>query len=1533
MRGTIDGNEAAVDVAYRLTELCAIYPITPSSTMAELADDWASARRTNIWGTVPTIMEMQSEAGAAGAMHGALQGGAMSTTYTASQGLLLMIPNMYKIAGELTATVFQVAARSLAAQGLSIFGDHSDVMAVRQTGFALLSSASVQEAHDFALIAQAATLRSRVPFLHFFDGFRTSHEVTTMERLEDDDLRALVPDDLVREHRRRALTPERPVHPRHRTEPRRLLPGPRDRQPVLRPGRPASSRRRWTPSPSAPGAPTGSSSTPGTPRPPGSSSSWAPAVSPLARPSRRSPPPARRSACCRYGSTARSRQPSSSPRCRRTVEWIAVLDRTKEPGSMGEPLFLDVVTSLSEAHARGQLARMPRVIGGRYGLSSKEFTPGMVAGIFAELASESPRPRFTIGINDDVSGTSLPYDPDLDIENPATLRALFYGIGSDGTVGANKNTVKILAEDPQVHAQAYFVYDSKKSGGLTVSHLRFGPVPIAAPWLVAKAGFVGIHDFTLLDKVDVLSTAQDGATLLLNSPHPADQVWDSLPVPVQQEIIDRRLRLFAIDADAVAREAGLPGRTNTVLQACFFAISGVLPREEALERVKATIRKTYGRRGQEVVRRNEAAVDSAAAAMAEIPVPVAAGTGHPIPLVVPDTAPEFVRTVTAAMMAGRGESLPVSAMPVDGTFPTGTTTYEKRRISELVAEWDPDTCIQCGNCTFVCPHSVIRAKYVDAAALAGAPEAFSTLPLNAVGLPTAEYRLQVYVEDCTGCGLCVEACPVSQPADPTRKAINLEPLEPQLQTQRPNIEFFETLPFNERSRVDFGTIRGTQFLQPLFEFPGACAGCGETPYLKLLSQLFGERATIANATGCSSIYGGNLPTTPWTKNAAGRGPAWSNSLFEDNAEFGLGLRLAADLHTKLARDRLTQLRDVVGADLADAILDARQVRESELAAQRERVAELLPRLEGHSGLAVDDLRSVADHLLRRSVWIVGGDGWAYDIGSGGLDHVLATGRDVNVLVLDTEVYSNTGGQSSKSTPIGAVAKFAAAGKTMNKKDIALQAIAYGNVYVARVAMGADPHQTLTAFREAEAYDGPSLIIAYSHCIAHGYDLRKGLDQQYKAVASGHWPLVRYDPTVRARGGNPFQLDSPRPRIPLADYIYNELRYKVLRNRDPAEAERLLELAQEAVNQRWTDLRGDGHPRRARLPGRRPGQGRGHRRAGWTSHRSSTRRRWHGDDLGHSRQNRQRPHGRRAARRRPHDELPRPVAAQPARRQPVTRDEHRGPGQSPRRRRGGGGGAALPLRGTGHRRGAARDRIHRAVRGRPRGGAGLLPRRPRNPAARGDVALPQPGQGGRRRGRHPRHRQPQRQQPRRLDRLRPSGWRMPARPRSSSTSTSCPATRAPRARAVEDRHVEILRQVKAAVSIPVAVKLSPHFSSTGDMALRLDDGRRRRARALQPVPAPGRRPGDPRRHPGRRVVHAGGSAAGPLVDRHPLRAGARLAGRDDGCRERRRRGGLPARRSRRRHDRLRPAAARARARGGADRRPHRVAEAQGIRLGP
>jgi pyruvate-ferredoxin/flavodoxin oxidoreductase len=1167
VRVTIDGNEAAVSVAYRLNELCAIYPITPSSPMAELADEWASRDRPNVWGSVPTVMEMQSEGGAAGALHGALQGGALSTTFTASQGLLLMVPNMYKIAGELTSTVFHVAARSLAAQGLSIFGDHSDVMAVRQTGFALLSSASVQEAHDLALVAQAATLRSRVPFVHFFDGFRTSHELNTIELLGDDVLRALVPEELVRRHRSRALTPERPFirgtaqNPDVYFQARETVNPYYARTPALvqaamdelaeHCGR-AYRLVEYAGHPEAERVVVVMGSGAQTVRE---------TVAHLVDRGERvgvvqvrlyRPFPAAELVAALPPTTSR----------------VAVLDRTKEPGAGGDPLFLDVVAALTEASQRGDVARLPLVIGGRYGLSSKEFTPGMVAGIFEELGRSEPRARFTVGIVDDVSGTSLTYDPDLDIEDPATVRAVFFGLGSDGTVGANKNTIKILGADPAIHAQGYFVYDSKKSGGQTVSHLRFGPHPVRAPYLVHRAGFVGCHHLGLLEKVDVLARAADGATLLLNAPQPPDQVWAALPGPVQEQVVAKHLRLFTIDADTVARDCGLPGRTNTVLQTCFFAISGVLPRERAIEQVKAAIRKTYWKRGSEVVRRNEEAVDAALAALHEVAVPGRATPGRPLPALVPASAPAFVREVTAAMMAGRGDDLPVSALPVDGTFPSGTTAYEKRRISDLVAEWDPGSCIQCGTCSFVCPHSVIRSKYFDEAELADAPAGFKSMPLDAVGLPTTRYALQVYVEDCTGCRLCVEACPVSPVTDPTRKAINLAPAEEQVEREQPNIAFFESLPVNDRSRVDFGTVRGTQFLQPLFEFSGACAGCGETPYLKLLTQLFGERLTVANATGCSSIYGGNLPTTPWTKNAEGRGPAWSNSLFEDNAEFGLGLRLAADLHTRLARERLSELRGEVGAELADAILDAPQVREFELAAQRRRVAELSRRLGSLEGPAVEDLRSVSDHLLRRSLWIVGGDGWAYDIGAGGLDHVLASGRDVNVLVLDTEVYSNTGGQSSKATPLGAVAKFAAAGKTAPKKDLALQAIAYGNVYVARVAMGADPQQTLTAFREAEAFDGPSLIIAYSHCIAHGIEMKDGLDQQYRAVASGHWPLVRYDPVARANGRNPFMLDSPRPRIPLEDYVYRELRYRMLRNADPVEAERLLTLAQEAVDQRW-----------------------------------------------------------------------------------------------------------------------------------------------------------------------------------------------------------------------------------------------------------------------------------------------------------------------------------------------------------------------------
>jgi len=1164
MRATVDGNEAAASVAYRLNELCCIYPITPSSPMAELADQWSSQGRLNIWGTVPSVVEMQSEAGAAGALHGALQGGTLATTFTASQGLLLMIPNMYKIAGELTAAVMHVAARSLAAQGLSIFGDHSDVMAVRQTGFALLASASVQEAHDLAVVAQAATLATRVPFVHFFDGFRTSHELNTIETLADEDLRALVPYEPVRAHRARALSPEHP-----------FIRGTAQNPDVY-------FQARETVNPFYA-------------RVPGVVQEQMDRLA--ERTGRRyrlvdyyGHPEAERVLVIMGsgGETARETVAFLAGRGDRvgvaqvrlyrpfpaeallgalptTVTSVAVLDRTKEPGSGGEPLFLDVVAALSDAAADGKA--MPRVTGGRYGLSSKEFSPGMVAGVLAELERARPRRRFTIGITDDVSGTSLPFDASLDIEPPETVRAVFFGLGADGTVSANKNTIKILGDEGR-YAQGYFVYDSKKSGSQTASHLRFGPGPICAPYLVSQASFVGCHQFGLIERDEVLGRAAPGATLLLNAPYPAGQVWDRLTRPVQEQILDKQVQLYVIDASRIARQAGLAGRINTVLQTCFFAISGVMEREQAIGRIKVAIAKTYGRRGVEVVERNQAAVDHALAGLHRVPLPErVTRTREPRPL-VPDHAPEFVRSVTAVMMAGRGDELPVSALPVDGTYPSGTTAYEKRNISELVAQWDPDLCIQCGNCSFVCPHSVIRSRYYPPDALDGAPASFRSAPLNAPGLPGAGYTLQVYVEDCTGCRLCVEACPVSAGGDPVRKAINLTEREPLMATERDNIAFFENLPRPDRVRMDFGTVRGTQFLEPLFEFSGACAGCGETPYLKLMSQLFGDRLMVANATGCSSIYGGNLPTTPWTADTDGRGPAWSNSLFEDNAEFGLGLRLAADYHTELARRRLAELRAQVGAELADEILNAPQLRESELAAQRARVAELARHLDELDGPAVEDLRSVLDHLLRRSVWIVGGDGWAFDIGSGGVDHVLASGKNVNILVMDTEVYSNTGGQMSKATPLGAVAKFAAAGKTMPTKDLALQAIALANVYVARVAMGADPQQTLTAFREAEAYDGSSLIIAYSHCIAHGYEMKDGLDQQYRAVASGHWPLIRYNPVLRAAGRNPFLLDSSRPRMKLADYRQRELRFRALADSDPAKAECLLAVAQQTADLRW-----------------------------------------------------------------------------------------------------------------------------------------------------------------------------------------------------------------------------------------------------------------------------------------------------------------------------------------------------------------------------
>ena len=1164
---TLDGNTAVAHVAYRVNEVCAIYPITPSSTMAELADEWSAEGVRNIWGNVPVVQEMQSEGGAAGTVHGALQSGALTTTFTASQGLLLMLPNMFKIAGELTPTVFHVAARALATQALSIFGDHSDVMAARTTGFALLSSATVQEAHDAALIAQAATLEARIPFLHFFDGFRTSHEVNKITLLSDDQIRAMIRDDLVRAHRARALTPEHPVVRGTAHNPDTFF------------------QARETVNPYYARVPAIVQAT----------------MNRFAQLTGRSyrlfeydgPPDAERVVVLMGSGAETARETASFLRAAGekvgviqvrmyrpfsaehflaalpdTCKAIAVVEQTKESGAPGEPLYIDVVTTLAQALAGGNRKTMPLVIGGRYGLGSKNFNPAQAKAIFDELTKANPKNGFTVGIDDDLSHTSLAVDPAFSIERADVVRALFFGLGADGTVGANKASVSIIADDPAMYAQGYFVHDSHKSGAQTISHLRFGKQPIRAPYLLESASFIGCHQATFLDRIDVLHLAVEGGTFLLNTPYGPEAVWDHLPRSVQAQILEKNLRFFVIDASKVARDAGLGGRINTVLQTCFFGISGVLPRVEAIARIKDSIDKTYRAKGADVVRKNFAAVDEALAHLFEVAVPSAVTSAFDRPPIVPAGAPEFVQLVTARMMLGRGDEISVAQLPADGTWPSGTAAFEKRNISDIVAVWDPDLCVQCGQCSFACPHSVIRTKYFDAHALDGAPVAFQSAPVNARGFPDARFSLQLYVEDCTGCGVCVEVCPAESPTDREVKAINLRPKAPILEQERVNTAFFETLPVNDRSRIDFSTVRGVQFLEPLFEFSGACGGCGETPYLKLLSQLFGDRLQVANATGCSSIFAGNLPVTAWTKDAAGRGPAWSNSLFEDNAEFGLGFRLAADKHLEVATTLLRELAPRVGEDLAQLILGAPQERESELRAQRARVDALKARLATVPDEAARDLLSVVDHLVRRSIWIVGGDGWAYDIGFGGLDHVLASGRDVNVLVLDTEVYSNTGGQASKATPLGAVAKFAAAGKRVARKDLALQAIAYGNVYVAQVAMGANPQQTLLAFREAEAYPGPSLILAYSHCIAHGFDLRYGMKQQDLAAASGYWPLFRFNPAMRTTGERPFRLDSPRPTIPLRDYAYNELRYRGLADAEPKAAEALLAQAEQVVAEKY-----------------------------------------------------------------------------------------------------------------------------------------------------------------------------------------------------------------------------------------------------------------------------------------------------------------------------------------------------------------------------
>jgi pyruvate-ferredoxin/flavodoxin oxidoreductase len=1159
---TIDGNEAAAHVAYKTNEVIAIYPITPSSAMGEWADAWTAAGDKNIWGMRPLVREMQSEGGAAGVVHGSLQTGSLTTTFTASQGLLLMIPNMFKIAGELTSTVFHIAARTIATHGLSIFGDHSDVMAARSTGWAMLFSNSVQEVMDFALIAQASTLEARVPFLHVFDGFRTSHEVMKIAKLSDEEIANMLDAELVRQHRARALTPDRPVmrgtaqnpdvffQSRERANSFYLKTPDIVEKTMERFGELTGRRYKlfeYVGNPNAErvliimgsGCETAEETVE-------SLNNDGENVGLLK--------------VRLYRPFSVSHFINSLPA---STKAIAVLDRTKEPGSTGEPLYQDVVTAFAETAP----FKSVRVIGGRYGLSSKEFTPAMVKCVFDELKKAEPKNHFTVGIEDDITFTSLTYDETFSTESDDQVRAMFWGLGADGTVSANKNSIKIIGEETPNYAQGYFVYDSKKSGAMTVSHLRFGPRPIQSTYLIQRANFVAVHQFSFFNQYNVLDAAIHGATLLINSPH--EDVWNNLPASVQKTIIEKQLRVYAIDANGVAKNSQLGNRINTIMQTCFFALSGVLPREEATAKIKEFIRKSYGKRGEVVVRQNFAAVDAALAHLREIPVPATASGAIEISSKVPADAPEFVRNVTAEMIAGRGDLLPVSAFPEDGTYPVGTTRWEKRNIAQDVPVWEPDLCIECGKCVMVCPHSTIRAKVCSPSDLNAAPAGFKSMPAKWRELPDKLYTIQVAVEDCTGCQLCVEVCPAKDKSNVSRKALNMQPQLPLRDSERVNWDYFLKLPdLHKNGLIAFNSVKNVQLLQPLFEFSGACAGCGETPYIKLLTQLFGDRAIIANATGCSSIYGGNLPTTPYTTNSEGRGPAWSNSLFEDNAEFGLGMRLALDHQQAYAKNLLEQLRSVVGESLVQSLLQSDQSTNDGINTQRELVAALKAKIKADAGDEARDLLGLADSLVDKSVWIVGGDGWAYDIGYGGLDHVLASGQNVNILVLDTEVYSNTGGQASKATPLGAVAKFATGGKVSAKKDLGLTAMRYGDVYIAQVAMGANDTHTIKVFLEAEAHPGPSLIIAYSQCIAHGIDMAKGMHQQKLAVESGYWPLYRYNPKLTEENKNPFQLDSSDPKIALRDYIYTEGRYRMLQQSEPEVAKFLLGQAEKAVTRRW-----------------------------------------------------------------------------------------------------------------------------------------------------------------------------------------------------------------------------------------------------------------------------------------------------------------------------------------------------------------------------
>jgi pyruvate-ferredoxin/flavodoxin oxidoreductase len=1175
----LDGNEAAASVAYRLSEVVAIYPITPSSPMAEWADQWRAEGKKNIWGALPIVEELQSEGGAAGALHGALQAGAFGTTFTASQGLLLMIPNMFKIAGELTPATMHVTARTIATHALSIFGDHSDVMACRSTGWAMLCSNSVQEVADMALVAQIATLESRIPFIHFFDGFRTSHEVAKIEPIADETIRALLDDKYIIEYRQNALSPDRP-----------RLRGSAQNPDVFFQAREACSPYH--------------AAVPGIVQ--GVMNRMAAQVGRAYHLFEYAGAADAERVIVMMGSGAEAAEEAVDALNRQgakvglvkvrlyrpfdakallaalpaTVKSIAVLDRCKEPGATGEPLYQDVMTVLAEHVATLPFAAMPTVVGGRYGLSSKEFTPAMVKGIYDELAKANPKNHFTIGIDDDVTHTSLRYDPAFSTEDPQTVRALFYGLGSDGTVGANKNSIKIIGSETPNFAQGYFVYDSKKSGSMTTSHLRFGPKPIHSTYLITRASFVACHNFSFLEKMNVLEAAMPGAVFLLNAPYGAAEIWEKLPRTMQRELIEKKIEFYVIDGYAVAHEAGMGSRINTIMQTCFFAISGVLPREEAIAQIKKAIKKTYGKRGEAVVEKNYAAVDAALAHLEKVTVPAGVSSEFDLIPSISDKAPEFVRTVLGEIAAGRGDLLPVSAIPAGGAFPTATSQWEKRNIAQSIPVWDKNLCIQCGKCVMVCPHAAIRSKVYEAEYGDKAPASFQWAKPKWRGMENDHYTLQVSPEDCTGCAVCVDVCPVKDKSDAGRKAINMAPQAPLRASERENWEYFLTLPEMDRSKLSHGQVKDLQLLQPLFEFSGACAGCGETAYIKLLTQLFGDRLYIANATGCSSIYGGNLPTTPYSKNAEGRGPTWANSLFEDNAEFGFGMRTALDQQKEFAETLLMRLAPQVGSELVHGILDAPQKTEAEINAQRERVAALRAKLAGAESSDARNLLAIADALVRKSVWILGGDGWAFDIGFGGLDHVLGSGKNVNVLVLDTEVYSNTGGQSSKATPRGAVAKFAASGKRVSRKDLAMEVVSYGSVYVAQVALGGNDTHVVKAFQEAEAHEGPSLILAYASCIAHGYDLVHGLEQQKLAVQSGYWPLMRYNPALREEGKNPFQLDSKAPSIRLKDYAYREARYTMLARSNPELAAKLLEEAQDDVERQWRV-----YSARASMPGR------------------------------------------------------------------------------------------------------------------------------------------------------------------------------------------------------------------------------------------------------------------------------------------------------------------------------------------------------------